>query len=120
MKAGNDNKELDLWVQIAALSSLWVLWLLTALLVVCRELSWEGRQFYDDRLTVYSLVLVVIPLVLIVIGMIFLRRVGRMAYLSPIQRVFYCFVGLAVSAGATLVLLFCSAWLLGALDQVRE
>lgn len=104
------NKELRLSHQFAALFSLWLFWLATAIYVVLHEKYMMGGptyQRYAHPLIVYSIIFVAMPLTLVVLGAKFEWRIGRRAALnSAVQCSLIWFFRLLTMFGAALSLVF--------------
>jgi hypothetical protein len=98
----------ELWPpsQTGVLLALWAAWGAVATYVVCRErtLHEQGR-YYDDSAWVYSLLLFWLPLPLVVLGGIYLRRlraeVGLLRRAAYLVVVFLTFAGALVLAAGT-------------------
>ena len=105
------NKELNLSLQFVAFFCLWLFWLSTAFIVIWRETALEERNCgYEYRLLIYSIVFGAMPLVLVVIALIFLKRAKPVTKLGYVHRIYYRVVQV-VGILTSEVLLFYSALL---------
>jgi hypothetical protein len=114
------NKELPIPLQFAALVILWLLWASAVAYVLWKQHAMRARGVdYAEPFAVFSLVYAAFPLVLVVAGILFLRRLRPVDNLSSAHRVFYHVVAGLTYFGAA-VFLICGTCSLQFPGVVRE